>query len=73
MASSDAGLGPIGAMDPDERGAGDIQYAAPHVDSIDGLGVYGRGSHTASEELEIPSLERSALRAAIFIYRLTRP
>lgn len=72
-ASEDAGLGAIRALDPSARGAGDVQFAAPYVPGIDGLGVRGRGAHTEDEDMEIASLERGAIRAAILIYRLTRP
>ena len=71
-ASADAGLGAIEALPPGERGAGDVQWVAPYVDSLDGLGATGRGSHTDDESLEIPSIERGAIRAAVAIYRLTR-
>ena len=71
-ASVDAGLGAVGIYEPAERGSGDIQFAAAHVDSLDGLGPTGRGAHTVDEEMEIASLERNAIRAAIMIYRLTR-
>jgi glutamate carboxypeptidase len=71
-ASQDAGLGAIGMVPPESRGAGDIQFAAPFVDSLDGLGVSGSGAHSPNETLEIDSIERSAIRAAILIYRLTR-
>ncbi|MBG9388929.1 M20/M25/M40 family metallo-hydrolase [Caenimonas sp. DR4.4] len=71
--SADAGLGPIGTLDPSMRGAGDVQFAAPYTTGIDGLGASGNGSHTDDEDLEIASIERGAIRAALFIYRLTRP
>ena len=71
-ASDDAGFGPITAQDPDERGAGDVQFVAPYVPVLDGLGTSGSGSHTVDEEMEIASLERGAIRAAILIHRLTR-
>lgn len=71
--SEDAGLGPIRALDPAGRGAGDIQFVAPYIPGIDGLGSAGRGAHTDDEDLEIASLERGAIRAALLIYRLTRP
>lgn len=70
--SVDAGFGPVGAVDPNERGAGDIQFAAPHVACLDGLGPWGSGSHSVNESLDLPSVERSAIRAALVIYRLTR-
>jgi glutamate carboxypeptidase len=72
QASADAGLGTIEAFPPGERGAGDVQWVAPFIDSLDGIGPDGRGSHTDNEDLEIASMERGAVRAAIMIYRLTR-
>ena len=72
LASQDAGLGPIGAVPPESRGAGDIQFAAPWVDSLDGLGAGGSGTHSPSESLDVASIERSTIRAALLIYRLTR-
>ena len=71
-ASEDAGLGPIGTLEPTERGSGDIQFVSPYLDCLDGLGASGRGSHTVDETLEIRSIERGAIRAALMIYRLTR-
>ena len=71
--SSDAGLGPIGILDPAFRGAGDAQFVAPYTVAIDGLGAQGRGAHTDDEDLEIASIERGAVRAALLIYRLTHP
>ena len=71
-ASQDAGFGPIGAMDPARRGAGDVQFVAPYIPALDGLGAAGSGAHTDFEEMEVASIERGAIRAAILIYRLTR-
>lgn len=71
-ASQDAGLGAVAALPAEARGAGDIQFAAPYVDSLDGLGASGKGAHSPDEDLEIASIERGAIRAAILIYRLTR-
>jgi glutamate carboxypeptidase len=72
QASQDAGLGPIGMVPPESRGAGDIQFVAPFIDSLDGLGASGGAAHSPNESLEVASIERSAIRAAILIYRLTR-
>ena len=72
QASQDAGLGPIGAVPPESRGAGDIQFVAPIIDSLDGLGAGGGGSHSPNERVDLSSLERSAIRAALLMYRLTR-
>jgi glutamate carboxypeptidase len=71
-ASSDAGLGAIAGLPATQRGAGDIQFVAPYVDSLDGLGVTGRGSHSPDEDLELASIERATIRTAIYLYRLTR-
>ena len=71
--SQDAGFGTMVAFDPSARGAGDIQFIAPFIPGIDGLGAAGGGSHTDDEDVEIASIERGAIRAALFIYRLTRP
>lgn len=71
-ASADAGLGTVAAYPPGKRGAGDIQFVASYVDSLDGLGVSGRGAHSPNEELEPASLEKAAVRTALLIYRLTR-
>jgi glutamate carboxypeptidase len=72
QASQDAGLGPIGAVPPEMRGAGDIQFVAPVIDSLDGLGAGGGGAHSPNEDLDVASIERSAIRAALLIYRLSR-
>jgi glutamate carboxypeptidase len=72
-ASLDAGLGRIDILDPSLRGAGDVQFVAPYTVGIDGLGAQGRGAHTDDEDLEIASIERGAVRAALLIYRLTQP
>jgi len=71
-ASQDAGLGRIDILDPSLRGAGDVQFVAPYTVGIDGLGAQGRGAHTDDEDLEIASIERGAVRAALLIYRLTQ-
>jgi glutamate carboxypeptidase len=71
-ASQDAGLGAIGAVPAEARGAGDIQFVAPLIDSLDGLGASGNGAHSPDEDLDVGSIERGAIRAAIMIYRLTR-
>ena len=72
-ASVDAGLGPIGADDPASRGGGDVQFTAPYVPGLDGLGADGDNAHTDDEDLELASIERGTIRAALLIYRMTRP
>ena len=72
QASQDAGLGPIAPVPAGLRGAGDIQFVAPYVDSLDGIGATGSGAHSPAEDLELASIERAAIRTAIMLYRLTR-
>lgn len=72
QASQDAGLGEIPALPPGQRGAGDVQFVAPLLDSLDGLGAVGNGAHSPDEDLEIASIERATVRTAILLYRLTR-
>jgi glutamate carboxypeptidase len=71
-ASVDAGLGAVAALPAEARGAGDIQFVAPFVDSLDGLGASGNGAHSPHEDLDAGSIERGAIRAALLIHRLTR-
>jgi glutamate carboxypeptidase len=66
------GYGPVTALDPGRRGAGDVSFVAPYVDGLDGLGVSGSGSHTPAETVILPSLQMATERAAVLIYRLTR-
>lgn len=66
------GYGPVRALDPGQRGAGDVSFVAPYVDAIDGLGADGIGSHTPREEVNLNSLPMQTERAALLIYRLTR-
>lgn len=66
------GYGPVKALDPGQRGAGDVSFVAPYVDAIDGLGADGTGAHTPREEVNLNSLPMQTERAALLIYRLTR-
>jgi glutamate carboxypeptidase len=72
-ASRDLGLGPVPALDPGERGAGDIGFVAHLLPCLDGLGSDGGGnSHAAGEYTGLDTLTPMAQRTAILIYRLTR-
>ena len=55
-----------------ERGAGDISFIAPYVDSLTGLGAIGSGSHAAGESVELESLPRVIKRAAVAIHALAK-
>lgn len=72
-ASRDLGLGSVPALDPGDRGAGDIGFIAHLLPGLDGLGSGGGGhSHAPGEFLGLDTLTPMAQRAAILIYRLTR-
>ena len=66
------GYGPVEAVDPGQRGAADVSFAAPYLDALDGLGVVGSGGHTVEETMDLSSLPLMSKRAAIFIYQLTQ-
>jgi glutamate carboxypeptidase len=72
-ASRDLGLGPVPALDPGERGAGDIGFIAHLLPGLDGLGSGGGGnSHAPGEYTDLSTLTPMSQRAAVLIYRLTR-
>jgi glutamate carboxypeptidase len=68
-----AGYPTMHLLDPMRRGAADISFVAEFVDGLSGLGAEGRGTHTERESLDLESLPRQIGRAALLIYRLTRP
>ena len=72
-ASRDLGLGAVAALDPADRGAGDIGFVSHLLPSLDGLGSGGGGhSHAPGEYTGLETLMPMAQRAAVLIYRLTR-
>lgn len=71
--SRDLGFGKMEALDPGERGAGDISYISDIIPGIDGMGVGGnRNSHAKGETADLSTMQAQIKRAAILIYRLTR-
>jgi glutamate carboxypeptidase len=70
--SQDLDFGKIEALDPGERGAGDISYIAHLLPSLDGLGATGRNAHARGEYTDLDTLPRQIKRVALLIYRLTR-
>lgn len=60
----------IGDLDPMLRGAGDISFVAPYVDSLSGLGANGSGAHAEGESVDLARLPLQAKRAALLIYQL---
>jgi glutamate carboxypeptidase len=73
QASRDLGFGPVEALDPGDRGAGDIAYVSHLVPGLDGIGIGGgENSHAKGEAARVDTLPMITKRAAILIYRLTR-
>ena len=68
----DLGFGPVAAVDPGVRGAGDVAYVAPYLDCLDALGASGKGAHAAGETINLKEFPKLVERAALLIYRLTR-
>jgi glutamate carboxypeptidase len=59
-------------LPPAQRGAGDVSFVAPYVDSISGFGSLGGGAHAPGETIDLTRQPIQTKRAALFIYRLTR-
>jgi len=55
---------------PEKRGAADVSFVAPHVVSMDGLGVDGRFAHSPREDMDSASLVFATQRSALFIMDL---
>jgi len=70
--SQDLGAGNVEALDPGERGAGDIAFVSHLIPGLDGIGASGGGAHAPGEFVELDSLPLLTKRAALLIYRLTR-
>lgn len=66
------GLPEVGELDPMMRGAGDISFIAPYVDSLSGLGAIGSGAHAPGESVDTESLPRQSKRAALLIRLLAK-
>ncbi len=72
QASQDLGFGKMEALDPGERGAGDIAFIADLVPSLDGIGMGGsQNTHAKGESSSLDTFS-TPKKAAILIYRLTR-
>ena len=66
------GLPEMPPFDADKRGAADSGFVAPDVAVLGGMGASGGGSHGATENIDLASIPRQALRSAALISRLTR-
>jgi len=69
-ASQALGYGPVRALDPGARGAGDISFVAPLIDGLDGLGALGTGAHAPEERVNLNALRMQTERAALLLERL---
>jgi glutamate carboxypeptidase len=73
QASRDLGFGPVEALDPGDRGAGDIAYISGIIRGLDGIGMGGgQNSHAKGESASLDTMPMLTKRAAVLIYRLTR-
>jgi glutamate carboxypeptidase len=71
--SRDLGFGPVEALDPGDRGAGDIAYISGIIPGLDGIGIGGgANSHANGESADLETMPMLIKRAAVLIYRLTR-
>ena len=71
--SQDLGFGKVEALDPGDRGAGDVAFVSNLIPSLDGIGIGGGGnSHAKGEFAQLDTMPMLTKRAAIMIYRLTR-
>ncbi len=68
----DMGLGPVRAVDPGSRGAGDVSFVAEFMPCLDGLGASGKGAHSIEETLNLKEYPILIQRTAVLLYRLTR-
>ncbi|MCY7346946.1 MAG: M20/M25/M40 family metallo-hydrolase, partial [Pyrinomonadaceae bacterium] len=66
--SQDLDFGKIEALDPGDRGAGDISYIAHLLPSLDGLGATGKNAHARGEYTDLDTLPRQIKRTALLIY-----
>ena len=71
-ASMALGYGPVRALDPGARGAGDISFVAPLIDGLDGLGALGTGAHAPEERVNVNALQMQTERTAMLLERLSR-
>ncbi len=68
----DLGLAEMPPLPPARRGAADISFVAKYVDGLAGLGAQGEGGHTADESIDLATLPKQIVRAALLMHRLTR-
>jgi glutamate carboxypeptidase len=59
-------------LPPSQRGAADSSFVAADADVLGGLGAAGGGAHAPGEYIELDSIARSAVRAALLMTRLSR-
>jgi glutamate carboxypeptidase len=58
--------------DPARRGAADSAFVAADVDTLAGLGMAGGNAHAEGEWVDLTSLPRQAIRAAVLMARLAQ-
>ncbi|OYU92911.1 MAG: peptidase M20 [Bacteroidetes bacterium B1(2017)] len=62
-----------GDVKPDTKmGGGDVAFVAKYLDSIDGIGAYGKGAHAPGEVMFLNYYPKLIKKATLLIYRLTQ-
>jgi glutamate carboxypeptidase len=62
-----------GDVKPDTKmGGGDVAFVAKYLDSIDGIGAYGKGAHAPGEVMFLNYYPQLIKKATLLIYRLTQ-
>ncbi|MGJ3626065.1 peptidase dimerization domain-containing protein [Sphingomonas sp. MMS24-JH45] len=69
-ANRDLSLPQMAPWDPAKRGASDAGSVSPHIGVLAGVGAIGGGAHAAGEWVDLTSIPRQALRAAVLMGRL---
>ncbi len=66
----DLNLETMEPLPPARRGAGDVSFVAPYVDSISGLGSLGSKAHIVGETIDLTRQPIQAKRTALLVFRL---
>ncbi len=62
-----------GEVKPDTKmGGGDVAFVAKYLDSIDGIGAYGKGIHAPGEVMFLNYYPHLIKKTTLLIYRLTQ-
>lgn len=66
------GFAKMPALDPMQRGAGDIAFVADLVPGLAGVGATGEGAHAPGETVDLDAQAINTKRDAVLMYRLSQ-